>query len=117
MAVMMTRGKSFGQRLREARDSQGLSQTDLSARTGISRVQINAMENQDVDCKLSTARKIAKALGVPVSVLTDDEEQTGDEQIDQTVHFMRLMDGSRRAMVAQVARHAAFPAPMIGASV
>lgn len=55
-------------RVKEIREALGMSQDDLSKKSGISRTMISKLEtNQKVDCKVSTLLAISSALGHPVS--------------------------------------------------
>lgn len=48
---------------------RGWSQAELAHRVGTSQSYIGRLENHAIDPRLSTVRKIARALGVPVSVV------------------------------------------------
>lgn len=50
---------SIGRRLRQLRDEQGLSQEELSARTGIPQESLSRLENGRRDPRLETLRKLA----------------------------------------------------------
>lgn len=55
-------------RLRVFREKNELSQTELSEKSGVSRVTINQLENGKLQvCKTDTLTKIADALGKTVS--------------------------------------------------
>jgi len=59
-------------RLKELMRTKGLSKRKLSMLSGVERFTIsNLLKGKD--CRLSTLRKIAKALGVKVSDLIEDE--------------------------------------------
>ncbi|MBI4492177.1 MAG: helix-turn-helix transcriptional regulator [Chloroflexi bacterium] len=51
-------------RLRQVRESQFLTQQELAARSGVSRVTIARLESGEVDARFSTIKKLAEALGV-----------------------------------------------------
>ena len=54
-------------RLKEIRESIGMSQDELSKKSGISRTMISQLEtNQKLDCKISTLISISDALGYQV---------------------------------------------------
>lgn len=59
--------------LRTIRMNKGISQSELSRRSGISRVTINNIENgkQD-DMKVETIKRIAGALEVDVSIFFEN---------------------------------------------
>lgn len=58
----------IGNRVKEIRESLGMSQDELSRKSGVSRTMISHLEtNQKTDCKVSTLISISEALGYPVS--------------------------------------------------
>lgn len=65
----------MGYKIREIRESKGISQTELSERSGISRATIWKLETDDKAVTMtSTLLKIASALGVSLDeiFLADD---------------------------------------------
>lgn len=54
----------FGIRLREAREAAGLSQADLSRLVKIPQPRLPALEQGRTDVRLTTIRRLAKALGL-----------------------------------------------------
>ena len=64
--------------IRKAREAAGLSQTDLTRRTGIAPQVISRLENgkRDLDgVRVGTMRKLAQALGTTIDALVTDKEQ------------------------------------------
>ena len=61
---------TFGERVREERRRQLMTQDVLAATAGISQKQLSKIENDEVDPRFSTIRKIAQALDVEPSDLT-----------------------------------------------
>ena len=61
-------------RLKEIRKSKGLSVPDLVELSGVSRRTIQEVENRD-DCRVSTAIKLADALGVSLDELCRDAKK------------------------------------------
>lgn len=59
-------------RLRNARQNAGITQQEISNRTGFTQGQISNWEN-GARISLVTAQKIAKALGIPLQELLIDE--------------------------------------------
>ena len=59
----------FGQRVREERQKQGLSQEQLAERAGVHRTYIGMVERAEKNITLLNIEKIAKALDVPISRL------------------------------------------------
>ena len=56
-------------RVREAREAQGLTQAELAAVVGVSRKTINTVENAVFVPSTVIALKLARALGEPVERL------------------------------------------------
>jgi predicted transcriptional regulator len=63
--------------LREVRERQFLTQGDLAARSGVSRVSINRIEREILEPRFSTIRKLARALKVEPAELVG--AQTAEE--------------------------------------
>ncbi len=59
----------FGERVREERLKQGLSQEELAARAGVHRTYIGMIERAEKNITLANIEKIAKALGLPMENL------------------------------------------------
>ena len=53
----------FGKALKAAREAAGLSQADLARRVGIAQPDMPEIERGDRDVRLSTANRLAQALG------------------------------------------------------
>jgi DNA-binding XRE family transcriptional regulator len=71
VTAYMTRSDRGTSRLRELRRIAGLSQDELARKAGVSRSTIQAVEEGALP-RLRTARKLAAALGVPVSAIVED---------------------------------------------
>jgi transcriptional regulator with XRE-family HTH domain len=54
------------------REKQGLTQRELAKRSKVTNVTISRIETGVYDPRLSTLRRLAKALGVKVADLLDD---------------------------------------------
>ena len=80
----------IGARIRELRRKRSWSQEQLGAMVGFSQSKISKIENGDWD-SLSDLRLIAKALGVKLKELIDDEPDGGgsDETQDAAVDERR----------------------------
>jgi transcriptional regulator with XRE-family HTH domain len=61
---------NLGRSIKLCRTNRGLSQEDLARKVGLSASYISLIEKGDRDPAVSTAEKIATALGVPMSLLT-----------------------------------------------
>lgn len=60
---------ALGNRLRELREEQGLTQAQLADRIGVSRKTVNTVENGVFVPSTVVALKLARALGCPVEEL------------------------------------------------
>jgi transcriptional regulator with XRE-family HTH domain len=58
---------SIGTRIIQLRDQKGLTQQQLSDRTGLAASYLSRIENRHLEPRPQTLRKIALALGVPMS--------------------------------------------------
>ena len=59
----------FGQKVREQRLKQGLSQEELAAKAEVHRTYIGMIERAEKNITLQNIAKIAKALEIPISKL------------------------------------------------
>jgi transcriptional regulator with XRE-family HTH domain len=62
----------IGTKLNQLRTREALTQRDLSERTGLTIATISRIEQNQVEPRLSTVRKLADALGVHPSQLIED---------------------------------------------
>jgi transcriptional regulator with XRE-family HTH domain len=60
---------SIGTRIIQLRNQMGMTQRDLSERTGLAGSYLSRIENRHLEPRPRTLRKIAAALGVPMSDL------------------------------------------------
>jgi transcriptional regulator with XRE-family HTH domain len=61
--------EKFGERVREERLKQNLSQEELASRAGVHRTYIGMIERAEKNITLENIEKIAKALGMKPSEL------------------------------------------------
>ena len=61
--------QTFGERIKRLRDSNYISQIELSELTNINREQISRIENGQVNVTLNTIYKFCKAFNLPVKEL------------------------------------------------
>lgn len=61
--------EKFGDRVREERAKQGLSQESLAAKAKVHRTYIGMIERAEKNITLENIEKIAKALGISISEL------------------------------------------------
>ena len=59
----------FGDKVREERLKQQLSQEELAARAGVHRTYIGMIERAEKNITLTNIEKIAKALNIDISML------------------------------------------------
>ena len=59
----------FGKRVKAAREAAGLSQTDLARLAGIHQSKLPAIEGGRTDVRISTLRRLARALGISLHSL------------------------------------------------
>jgi transcriptional regulator with XRE-family HTH domain len=62
----------FGERLKELRESAGLSQDGLAHQAGLSTSTVAKVERLDIDPSWSTVQALARALGVSTEALRED---------------------------------------------
>jgi len=63
----------FGKRVRLIRKAQGLSQEDLAERADMHRTYIGMIERGEKNITLLNIHKIANALDITISSLTDEQ--------------------------------------------
>ena len=64
--------KKFGDRVRELRVAQGLSQEALAQKAGLHRTYIGGIERGERNVSLSNMNKIALALNLPLHKLVNE---------------------------------------------
>ncbi|MBE7535469.1 MAG: helix-turn-helix transcriptional regulator [Anaerolineales bacterium] len=62
--------EKFGQKVRDERLKQNLSQEELAAKAGVHRTYIGMIERAEKNITLSNIYKVAQALDVSISELT-----------------------------------------------
>ena len=72
-------GKHFGNRLREARLSAGLSQSELEELSGIPKARLSRYENGHVEPSIQTLARLARALNVSEASLLGDQRAVLEE--------------------------------------
>ncbi len=95
--------KTFGEKVKDARASLGLSQPKLAELTGVSARSVLAYEKDEKTPRQSTLLKLAKALGVSVKFLTCDECEDPLEDIekDNYIEQARQRYGAKGAKDAE----------------
>lgn len=69
MRMMVTILSKFGQRVRDLRLRQGLSQEKLAELASVHRTYVGMIERAEKNVTLTNVEKIAKALNTPLSTL------------------------------------------------
>jgi transcriptional regulator with XRE-family HTH domain len=98
---------SIGTRILQARTQRNLSQRELSERSGIAGSYLSRIENRRLEPRPRTLRRIADALGVPLSELF--REGAGGVPLNQCVVTMSgncIMDSLRSGKKKTRARQA-----------
>jgi DNA-binding Xre family transcriptional regulator len=67
---------SIGTRVMQIRSQKGISQRQLSQRSGIAGSYISRIENRHLEPRPKTLRKIAEALEVPLAEFFEDRDKT-----------------------------------------
>jgi len=75
----MKEGRHFGTRLREARVTAGLSQSELEELSGIPKARLSRYENGHVEPSIQTLARLSKALNVSEASLLGDERVALEE--------------------------------------
>lgn len=85
----MTTSSTFGQRLRDLRETAGLSCRGLDSAAGLHFNHVAALERLD-NCQATTARKLAEALGCSVGwLLAGEGEAPSAEDVRAAVERAR----------------------------
>lgn len=96
--------KDVGQRIKEARELKGLSQTQLGNLIGVKYRQISGYESGSVGLSLETAESLAASLGVPlINLLFPGEtpkpvkvEMTDDEILARVIEWKKAATERQR---------------------
>ena len=68
--------EKFGEKIREERLKQGLSQEKLASRAGVHRTYIGMIERAEKNITLENIEKIANALGISLDKLMNLEKNS-----------------------------------------
>jgi transcriptional regulator with XRE-family HTH domain len=99
--------KGIGARIRAARKAAGFTQAELAEAVGVEPESINRIENAKLSPSRGTLQKVAKALGVKLTDLLDDDAGV---QVPKPVltparrRLLRLVDGLTDDQVEVLAR-------------
>lgn len=78
---------TFGEKIKQQRRTLGLSQSELSEKTGISERSLYTYEQMQVLPRGGNLQKLASALGVSVSYLLNEEESNPQKNMERD-HFL-----------------------------
>lgn len=81
-----------GDRIKECRENQKLSMTDLAEKTGLTISAISQFESGARDPQLESLNKLADALEVSVDYLMGREEMLSDENIQAMFRGLQNMN-------------------------
>jgi transcriptional regulator with XRE-family HTH domain len=91
--------ENIGQRIRQLRDSRGMTQSQLQARSRVSRSYLSRIESGQMTPSLGTLEKIAEALGVGLNRFfipeTNGETVLEDPFIQGLRPFLRQLDWAK----------------------
>lgn len=79
--------KTFGEKVRQAREILGLSQETLAKEAGLSQRSITSYETNQSKPRGSTARRLAKVLGVSTDYLLSETAEDPQEGLTKDIHL------------------------------
>ena len=80
-AIALQGRQAIGVKIRQLRDSAGLTQEALARAAGIGRVTLVRIENGEQSPRYETLVSLAKALGLPIQELVVDSQANREEQV------------------------------------
>ena len=99
----------IGLRIRADRKAKGMTQSEMSQKTGLDQAYISRLENGTAEGSPSQILSIAHAIGVPVAQIYDEQDDTAkkvagltDEAIEFARTWQALPAEQRAAMRAAV---------------
>lgn len=99
----------IGLRIRAARKAKGMTQSELSRTTNLDQAYISRLENGTAEGSPVQILSLARAIGVPIAQLYDDQDETAKKVADLTdeaIEFARTWQAlpaeQRAAMRAAV---------------
>lgn len=99
----------IGLRIRAARKAKGMTQREVSQKTGLDQAYISRLENGTAEGSSSQILSIARAIGASVAYLYNEQDEQGakverlsDEAIELARAWQELPEGERRAIRAAV---------------
>lgn len=99
----------IGLRMRATRKAKGMTQSEISQKTGLDQAYISRLENGTAEGSPAQILGIARAIGVPIAQIYDDQDETAkkvadltDEAIELARMWQTLPTDQRAAMRAAV---------------
>ncbi|MEW8552634.1 MAG: helix-turn-helix transcriptional regulator [Candidatus Thiodiazotropha sp.] len=99
----------IGRQMRAARKSKGMTQSEVSQKASLDQAYISRLENGTAEGSAAQILCIARAIGVPIAQLYDDQDETvkkvadlSDEAIEFARTWQALPVEQRVAMKAVV---------------
>jgi transcriptional regulator with XRE-family HTH domain len=74
----------IGLRMRTARKAKGITQSEISQKTGLDQAYISRLENGTAEGSPAQILSIARTIGVPIAQLYDDQDETAKKVADLT---------------------------------
>ncbi|GEC77093.1 MULTISPECIES: helix-turn-helix domain-containing protein [Microbacterium] len=93
---------TMGARIRAAREASGMLAADLAERVGLSASAYSLIENDKRNVKANEATRIARALGISVLSLLEDEASPSLAAAARSVTTMHAADSALLARVNQI---------------
>lgn len=87
---METLTVQIGLRMRAARKAKGMTQSEVSKKTGLDQAYISRLENGTAEGSPAQLLSIARAIGVPIAQLYDDQDETAKKVADLTDEAIEL---------------------------
>lgn len=92
----------FGTKLKQLRTERNMRQELVAKAAGISTRTYMDYENGKNEPKLSTAKKIAEALEVPLSELLEEDNDSDALQAHQIMLFMKSLDDEDKEVIRKI---------------
>lgn len=86
---------TFGKRLKELREAAGMTQEGLARAAELSTSAVARIEQRGKDPAWSTVRRLARALGVPLSAFETEEDEGSGRQGRPTKPAKRTGKGGK----------------------
>lgn len=99
---------TLGERIKTMRESRGMTQVQLAAEMGVSRSAIGMYERDEREPDLDTIEALADIFNVPMSALTDRNENKPDlvaePKISELRHLFSLLPDAEQDQILDLVR-------------